>query len=230
MILVAGLGLRMRPISQTLPKPLIRLAGRAIIDRLIDKLRAAGISRVVVNVHWLPDQMRAHLAGRSDIEILISDETSGLLDSGGGVRQALDLLGTDPFFVLNGDSVWVDSWAPSLGRMIAQFDAGRMDCLMLLASTIRAIGYDGSGDFLMMADGRLERRPALIQSPFVYCGAFIAQRSLFADAPAGAFSMNLLWDRAQAADRLFGIRHDGPWLHAGTPEALADIETFLKDF
>jgi MurNAc alpha-1-phosphate uridylyltransferase len=219
----------MRPISLDKPKPLIELGGRTIIDRLLDKLRAAGIHRVVVNVHWLADKMRAHLARRTDLEIIISDETSGLLDSGGGIMKALPSLGEDPFIVLNGDSVWVDTLHPSLNRLIQNFDPDRMECLMLLAATIRSIGYDGPGDFLMEADGRLIRRPESILTPFVYCGAFIANQTLFRDAPAGAFSLNLLWDRAAEEGRLFGLRHDGPWLHAGTPEALEEIEAFLAD-
>ncbi len=230
MILGAGLGLRMRPISATRPKPLIAIGGRTIIDRLIDKLIASGISRLVVNVHWLADQMRAHLASRRDIEIIISDETDELLDSGGGVVKALPILGPDPFIVLNGDSVWIDPWRPSLMRLKNQFDPDTMDCFMLLAATLRSIGYDGPGDYLMAADGQLTRRPPMIQSPFVYCGAFIAQPALFADAPKGPFSLNRLWDRAQEAGRLYGMLHDGPWLHAGTPDALNDIEFFLKDY
>ena len=230
MILGAGLGLRMRPISLDTPKPLIELGGRTIIDRLLDKLLAAGISRVIVNVHWLADKMRAHLARRTDLDIVISDETSGLLDSGGGIIKALPDLGDGPFIVLNGDSVWVDTLHPSLTRLIENFDANRMDCLMLLAATIRALGYDGPGDFLMEADGRLIRRPDSMLTPFVYCGAFIANQTLFHDAPMGAFSLNQLWDRAAEDGRLFGLRHDGPWLHAGTPEALEEIEAFLADF
>jgi MurNAc alpha-1-phosphate uridylyltransferase len=219
----------MRPVSLETPKPLIELAGRTIIDRLLDKLRAAGITRVVVNVHWLADKMRAHLACRRDFDIVISDETSGLLDSGGGIIKALPDLGDEPFIVLNGDSVWVDRLHPSLTRLIQNFDPDRMDCLMLLAATIRALGYDGPGDFLMEADGRLIRRPESMLTPFVYCGAFIAHQTLFRDAPTGPFSLTRLWDRAAEDGRLFGLRHDGPWLHAGTPAALEEIEVFLAD-
>jgi MurNAc alpha-1-phosphate uridylyltransferase len=228
MILGAGLGLRMRPLSLVTPKPLIEIGGRPIIDRLIDKLIAAKIARVVVNIHWLPSKMRAHLAGRTDIEIVISDETEELLDSGGGVYKALDALGPDPFLVLNGDSLWVDTLHPALGRMINSFDPARMDCLMLMAATIRSIGYEGAGDYMMAADGQLTRRNPLIQAPFVYCGAHILSPAQFVDLPGPKFSLNRLWDRAQEAWRLYGLRHDGAWLHAGTPDALVDIETFLK--
>jgi len=230
MILSAGLGLRMRPLTLSVPKPMIPLAGRPIIDRLIDKLVDAGITRVVVNLHWLGDILRTHLARRTDIEILFSDESDHLLDSGGGIVKALPLLGDDPFIVLNGDSIWVDTLHPALGRLINAYQPDRMSWLMLMASTIRSLGYDGQGDFLMEPDGRLRRKPPLITAPFVYCGAFVTDHHAFRDAPTGPFSLNGLWDQAQDQDRLFGLRHDGPWLHAGTPDALIEIEIFLADY
>lgn len=236
MILGAGLGLRMRPLTETRPKPLLPIAGRAIIDRLIDKLVAAGITRVVVNVHWLADQMRDHLAARRDVEIILSDETDGLRDSGGGVVKALPQLGDDPFLVLNGDSVWVDTLRPTLPRLIRAFDPAAMDCLLLLASTVLSVGYEGAGDYDLKSDGRARRRHPSHQAAFVYAGVFVATPALFKDweafatGPLGAFSLNRLWDRAQEADRLYGLRHDGPWLHAGTPEGLREIEAFLDRY
>ena len=230
MVLGAGLGLRMRPLTLQTPKPLIPIGGRAIIDRLIDKLVAAGIERVVVNVHHLADKMRDHLNRRADIEIIISDESGALLDSGGGVRNALPHLGNEPFLVLNGDSVWIDTFPPVLNRLIATFDPAKMDFLMLLSATVQSIGYEGSGDYDLASDGRARRRLPSHQAAFIYAGLHALHPRVFAAAPAGPFSLNRLWDVAQDSDRLFGLRHHGPWLHAGTPEGLEEIERFLARY
>jgi len=220
----------MRPLTLTTPKPLLTIGGVALIDRLIDRLEAAGVERIVVNVHHLADKMRAHLAARRGVEIVISDETGGLRDSGGGIVQALPQLGSEPFLVLNGDSLWVDMSQPLLQRLAQMVDPTRMDFLMAFAGTVQAIGYDGPGDYDLLPDGRARRRRFSHQAPFVYAGVLIAHPRAFDRAPAGPFSLNRLWDRAQEADRLFALRHDGPWLHAGTPAALDQIEHFLARY
>lgn len=230
MILGAGLGVRMRPLTLKTPKPLLPLGRQPIIDRLIDKLVAAGFERAVVNVHHLAGKMRDHLSRRADIEIVISDESEGLLDSGGGVRKALPHLGAEPFLVLNGDSVWIDTFPPVLKRLIEQFDPETMDFLMLFSASVQSIGYEGPGDYDLMPDGRARRRRPSHQAAFVYAGVHALHPRVFRDAPEGPFSLNRLWDRAQDSDRLFGLRHHGPWLHAGTPEALDEIEKFLAGY
>ena len=217
MILGAGLGTRMRPLTDLVPKPLVRLDGRALIDHALDRLEAAGIKRVVVNVHYLADQLEAHLKGRAGAEIIISDERAKLLDTGGGVVKALPLLGDKPFLIHNADTAWIEGIGGSLSRLIAAWDGDRMDSLMLLALAASSVGYDGHGDFNMEPSGVLTRRQERREVPFV-----------FADAPSGAFSLNRLWDRAIAARRLYGTRLDGVWMHAGTPEALAEAEQRLK--
>lgn len=223
MILAAGLGLRMRPLTETVPKPLIKLAGKPLIGHALDRLVAAGIDEVVVNVHWLADQIErwaeAQAAG-----IAISDERHALLDTGGGVAQALPLLGDDPFFVLNSDSLWIEGAAPALERMRQAWREEDMDGLLLVCPTARTVGYCGQGDFHLDPAGRLARRAPGQVAPFVFAGCHLASPRLFAGAPEGAFSMNLLWDRALAAGRLHGIRHDGIWLHVGTPDAIAPAE------
>lgn len=224
MILAAGLGTRLRPITETTPKPLVRVAGRSMIDWLIDRLERAGVERVVVNVHHLADRMEAHLSTRATPEIVISDERARLLDSGGGVRRALPALGDGPFFVLNADSIWIEGARPNLTRLAEAWRADRHDMLMLVAPTATSVGYDGRGDFAFEPDGRLRRRREREVTPFVYAGALIATPALFADAPEGPFSLNLLFDRAAEAGRLHGVRLDGVWLHVGDPLALAEAE------
>lgn len=226
MVLAAGLGLRMRPITDRLPKPLVEVAGRSILDRAFDRLREAGVERAVVNVHHLPEQIEAWAARQESPQILVSDERAGLLETGGGVVKALPLLGDDPFFVLNGDSFWLDGETPALVRMRAAWrDA--MDALLLVAPTGRCVGYDGAGDFDLEADGRLVRRKPGGAAGHVFAGCYLAHPRLFRDAPAGTFSTNLVWDRAGAEGRLYGLGHDGLWLHVGTPEAIGLAERAL---
>lgn len=227
MVLAAGLGRRMRPITDTRPKPLVRVGGRALIDHALDRLRDAGIARAVVNVHYLGDQVIDHLAGRADRAITISDEREipEPLETGGGIRRALPLLGPT-FMVMNSDSLWSEGATSNLARMLAGWRPGDMDILLLLAAR-ESLGYDGPGDFEIAGDGRLARRAPGGTAPLVYAGVAILGRGLFADTPEGAFSLNLLFDRAIAAGRLYGVRLDGEWLHVGTPEAIRDAEERL---
>jgi MurNAc alpha-1-phosphate uridylyltransferase len=229
MVLAAGLGKRMRPLTDTLPKPLVPVAGKALIDHVLDKLADAGVTQAVVNVHHRADQIEVHVKGRARPRIVISDERGELLDTGGGIVKALPHLGTAPFFHMNSDTVWIEGVTPNLSRLAAQFDAARMDILLLLASTATSIGYDGRGDFNMAPDGRLSRRPERQVAPFVYAGAAILNPAIFADAPAGAFSLNRLFDRAADAGRLHGLRLDGTWMHVGTPEAIKAAEAAILE-
>jgi N-acetyl-alpha-D-muramate 1-phosphate uridylyltransferase len=227
MVLAAGLGLRMRPLTDTLPKPLVPVAGRALIDHILDPLAAAGVSTAVVNVHYRADQMEAHLAARSRPLIVVSDEREALLDSGGGVTKALPHLGAGPFYIVNADSFWIDGPRPNLARLAEAFQPEQMDILMLVAATTDAIGYDGRGDYAMDAFGALRRRVQGEVAPFVYAGVMIVRPEIFAQAPAGAFSLNTLFDRAEKQRRLFGLRLDGIWLHVGTPAAVGAAEAAI---
>lgn len=228
MILGAGLGTRMRPLTDLVPKPLVRLAGRALIDHALDRLETAGIERAVVNVHYRADQIEAHLKSRKRPKILISDERARLLDTGGGIVKALPLIGPGAFVIHNSDTVWIEGLGGAIGRLIAAWDPAQMDGLLLLALSATSLGYEGHGDFNMDSSGLLTRREERRETPFVFTGVSIAHPRLFKDAPAGAFSINRLWDRAMAARRLYGVRLDGTWMHVGTPEALAAAEARLK--
>jgi MurNAc alpha-1-phosphate uridylyltransferase len=227
MIMGAGLGSRMRPLTDDRPKPLVMVAGKPLIDHAIDRLVAAGVTRIVVNLHYKAAMLRAHLEKRRDAEILFSDETAQLLDTGGGVVKALPLLGDTPFFVLNSDSIWIETGRPALQMMQDAWDASRMDGLLLLAQMATAIGYDGGGDFALLADGLVARARDSSEPPFGYLGTQIVHPRLFAGAPQGAFSTNILWDRAIAAGRLQGVVLDGTWLHVGTPDAKGEAEAAL---
>lgn len=227
MVLAAGLGTRMRPLTDSQSKPMVRLKGRPLIDHVLDQVAAAGIGTAVVNVHHFPDQLAAHLAPRRKPAIRISDERGELLDTGGGVVRALPLIGNGPFLIHNSDSVWVEGVGSNLARLIDRFDPRRMDCLMLLASAATSIGYDGLGDFTMDANGKIERRGERRTAPFVFAGVSIASPALFEGAPKGRFSLNTVWDQASERGRLFGIRLDGVWMHIGTPDALEAAERWL---
>lgn len=224
MVLAAGLGLRMRPITLTLPKPLVPVAGRTMLDRVLDHLDLVGAGRKVVNLHWLGETIRSHLDGRQDI--VFSPEPE-LLETGGGVAKALPLLGTEPFFVCNADIVWTNGAEPALKRLARAFDPTRMDGLLLLQPVETAFGYDGKGDFHLGADSRLTRRRQGETTPLMFAGVQILHPRLFEAHPGGAFSLNLLYDQAIAAGRLFGLVHDGGWYHIGTPPALAEAEALL---
>ena len=227
MVLAAGYGQRMRPLTLTRPKPLVEVAGKSLIDYGFDRLRAAGVEEAVVNVHYLPDQIEAWAKRQSAPRIMIADERAEILDTGGGVAKALPLLGDAPFFVINSDSFWVDDGTPALDRLRAAWDDEVMDCLLLLSPLARTVGYDGKGDFVRGVDGRLARRATSQGTPLAYIGGYLVSPRIFKDAPEGAFSMNMLWDRAIAAGRLFGIEHTGRWLHVGTPEAIGLAEAAL---
>jgi len=227
MIMAAGLGTRMRPLTNDRPKPLVQVAGKALIDHDLDRLVAAGVKQAVVNLHYKADMLRAHLAKRRDIEIRYSDETGELLGTGGGVARALPMFEGQPFFILNSDSIWVEGVAPALGRMIEFWDDARMDGLLLMASMVTAMGYEGRGDFVLDAEGHVARPGENALTPFAYPGVQIVHPRLFDGAPAGEFSTNLLWDRAIGVRRLFGTRLDGVWIHVGTPQARDEAEAYL---
>lgn len=224
MVLAAGLGTRMRPLTDTIPKAMVEVSGRRLIDRVIDRLEEAGVQTVVVNVHHHADLLESHLRGRASPKIEISDERGQLLDSGGGVKKALSLFGGEPFFVINADTIWIEGFRPNLSALAEAFDPARMDAILLIAATSGSRGYEGRGDFNADADGRLTRREEGKIVPFVYAGAAVFSPEAFRDAPDGAFSLNLLFDRAIENGRLYGLRLDGLWMHVGTPEAIAEAE------
>ncbi len=229
MILAAGLGKRMRPVTVTTPKALIEVGGRALIDRALDRLERAGVERAVVNVHYLAQLVRVHVARRNAPEIVISDESERLLDTGGGIVKALPQLGDEPFYLLNSDSFWLEGARPNLEWLANAWRDETMDALLMLASTAHAVGYNGHGDFRMDPAGRLTRRPEREVVPFAYAGAAILHPRLFAGRTAEPFSLNELFDAALDAGRLFGMRMDGLWLHVGTPEAIGEAEHSIAD-
>ncbi len=224
MILAAGLGTRMRPLTDHTPKPLLKVANKRIIDYGLDHLNVAGVETAVVNKHYLPDQIEAWAKQISSPKIVISDETDQVLETGGGVKRALPVLGTEPFYVLNSDCFWTDHGTPALERLAQSWDNAIMDCLLLLCDPKHTTGYDGNGDFVMDAEGRLKRQT---QNGLCFIGAYLVHPRLFENAPAGRFSMNVLWNEAIANQRLFGISHQGHWLHVGTPDAIKAAEDYL---
>lgn len=228
MVLAAGLGKRMRPITSTIPKPLVEIRGKALIDYGLDALARNGVETVVVNVHYLADLMLAHLRRRTDLRIIISDEQEELLESGGGIVKALPLLGDAPFFVINSDTFWIDGYRDNLDLMTDLWSPERMDVMLLIADMRQATGYEGKGDFTMDGEGRLARVAERDMSPFIYAGAAILKPEVFAGMKEEKFSLNRIFDRAIEADRLFGARLDGLWLTVGTPASIAEAEaTFL---
>lgn len=231
MVMAAGLGKRMRPLTATRPKPLIEVAGRALIDHALDKLKAAGVAKAVVNVHYLPGALEAHLKTRvKGIEIAVSDERAKLLETGGGLVHALPLIDADPFLVVNSDNLWIDGPMDTLRLLAAGWDEARMDALLLLVPLARAHCHKGRGDFHMTAAGTLKRRKPNGVAPFVYTGIQMLSKRLFeGEMPQGAFSTNILWDRAIAAGRCFGIVHQGLWFDIGRPENIARTEAILGD-
>ena len=229
MVLAAGLGVRMRPLTDHMPKPMVPVGGKALINHVLDRLAAVGVETAVVNVHHFADQIEEHLKPRRAPKIAISDEREAVLGTGGGVVKALPLLGAAPFFHVNADTLWIDGVRPNLARLAEAFDPARMDILLLMAPTTSSIGYGGRGDYAMMPDGALRKRKEHQVVPFVYAGAAIMSPSLFADAPAGKFSLTRLFDAANEQERLFGLRLDGVWMHVGTPDAVgAAEEAFLE--
>ncbi|MEE8274044.1 MAG: nucleotidyltransferase family protein [Alphaproteobacteria bacterium] len=226
MVLAAGRGERLRPLTDALPKPLVEVAGKALIDHALDRLAQAGVVRAVVNVWHLGEMIEGHLAGRARPAVTISRE-SALLDTGGGVANALGEIGGDPFYVLASDALWRDGARPALERLAAAWNDATMDALLLLEPMERAVGFHGAGDFFLDDDGRLRRRGDAAHAPFAYMSVQITHPRLFADCPPGAFSNNLLWDRALAGGRLFGLAHDGGWCHVGTVADIARAERWL---
>jgi N-acetyl-alpha-D-muramate 1-phosphate uridylyltransferase len=229
MIMAAGLGTRMRPLTADRPKPLVQVRGRALIDHAIDRLVQAGITRIVVNVHYRADMLIEHLKSRRNVELQISEESDVLLGTGGGIVKALPYFEGQPFFVHNSDSIWVEGIGHALSRMQALWNPDEMDALLLLASMVSALGFEGTGDFYLDPEGHVSRVPEQRVSPFAYPGVQIVHPRIFANPPKGAFSMNVLWDRAIEQQRLFGMRLDGVWMHVGTAEAVKEAEAFLAD-
>jgi MurNAc alpha-1-phosphate uridylyltransferase len=227
MVLAAGLGTRMRPLTQTRPKPLIEVGGKTLLDHNLDQLAAAGVGEAVVNVHYLAEQIEAHCAKRMRPRITISDERAALLDSGGGILKALPQLGAVPFLSLNADTIWVDGPFSNLKRMMDVFDPDLMDILLLVAPTVTSIGWGNRGDFHMDSYGRLERAGRQALAPFAYCGAAIFKPELFRDRPP-IFSLNRLFDEAGSSNRLYGLGLDGQFMHVGAPEALKEAEIALR--
>ncbi len=229
MVLAAGLGLRMRPLTLDRPKALVEVRGRTLIDRTLDRLRAAGIRKVVVNLHHKANSLKRHLSERGDLDILYSDESEQLLETGGGVRKALGLLGDDPFLVLNSDVIWLDAQTASFQRMAAFWDDARMDALLMLHPTVSAIGYEGLGDFHLDPVGRLIRREERHVAPLVFMGVQMLHPRVFRGSPEGAFSLNRIYDKAAEEGRLYGLRHEGLWMDVGSPAGLRAAELALED-
>jgi MurNAc alpha-1-phosphate uridylyltransferase len=228
MLLAAGLGTRMRPLTHTTAKPLLPLGGRPLIDHAIDRLAAVGVEEVLVNAHWQADRLARHLTGRVGGPRVSLVHEPELLDTGGAVRAVLDRLGPAPFFVVNGDAFWLDGPTPALGRLRAMADLDRLDAMLLLVRAHQVHAATGGGDFALDPWG-VPRRPAEWEIvPFVYAGVQLVTPALFADSPRGPFSMNRLWDRALSAGRLAGIVHDGLWFHLSTPVDLAEAEVKLQ--
>ena len=231
MVMAAGLGKRMRPLTATRPKPLVEVAGKAMLDHVFDRLRAAGVKRAVVNVHYLADALEAHLANRVEgIEIAVSDERAMLLETGGGLLKARDLIGDAPFLVVNSDNYWVDGPSDAIRLLAQRWDDETMDALLLLVPLARANNHRGQGDFHLDAHGRITaRRRSGRLAPFVYTGLQILSPRLLRDGPEGPFSTMLFWERAIAAGRAFGVVHQGLWFDVGTPEAIGRTEAMLAD-
>jgi MurNAc alpha-1-phosphate uridylyltransferase len=230
MIMAAGLGKRMRPLTATRPKPLLEVAGKALLDHVLDRLRAAGVKKVVVNVHYLADAVEAHLATRDHgLDVVISDERKLLLETGGGLVHAADLIDSDPFLAVNSDNLWIDGPADTLRLLASHWDDSKMDALLLLVPLARAQNHKGMGDFHMTRTGRLRRRERSHVAPFVFTGIQMMSKRLLRDAPAGPFSTNIFWDRAIAEGRCFGAVHQGLWFDVGTPTSIKLTEAALQD-
>ncbi|MEQ1940974.1 nucleotidyltransferase family protein [Mesorhizobium sp. VNQ89] len=227
MVLAAGLGKRMRPITNTMPKPLVEIAGRTLLDRGLDSLAAAGVTKAVVNVHYFPEQIVAHVAGRTSPRIVISDESAGLLDSAGGIVKALPELGMEPFYILNADTFWIDVGESNLDRLALAWDAARMDILLMLADLDCATGHSGGTDFLVGPDGVLARAKGAPDG-LIYAGVAILNPAILTGAPGGPLSLNRYFDEAIAAGRLHGMRMRGRWITVGTPDAIPQAEAVVN--
>jgi MurNAc alpha-1-phosphate uridylyltransferase len=230
MIMAAGLGKRMRPLTATRPKPLIEVGGKALLDHVLEKLRDAGVKKVVVNVHYLPEALEAHLMSRNHgLDVVISDERDLLLETGGGLVKAAPLIDSDPFLAVNSDNLWIDGPADTIRLLASQWDDAKMDALLLLVPQARALNHGGMGDFHMDRAGRLRRRAKSHVAPFVFTGIQMVSKRLLRDAPDGPFSTNILWDRAIEEGRCFGAVHQGLWFDVGTPQSIQLTETALEN-
>ena len=228
MVLAAGLGTRMRPLTDETAKPLLEIAGRTMIDRLLDNLASAGVKRAVINVHWCADQVEAHVHARSDLEIIISDEREQVLETGGGLAKARPLLGDDPIFVVNTDAFWEPTGSEPLQELAKSFNSELMDELLLLADTKRCLGFPGAGDFFRDAAGVLTRRGDAVSAPWAYAGVRVLKPQLYDNAPVEPFSANRIWSDLLPRSRVFGHPLDRFWLHVGDPKALKDAEFWLR--
>lgn len=228
MVLAAGRGERMRPITDTTPKPLIEVGGITMLDRMLDSLARAGVEKAVVNAWHLGEQIDSQVSGRDTPAVTVVHETE-LLETGGGVANALSLLGDDAFYVANSDVLILDGVEPAAKRLAAAWRDDVMDAVLLMQRTVHAFGYDGKGDYIIAPDSRLTRRTERQIAPYLFAGLQILHPRLFEDYPAGPFSLNRLYDRAQKDGRLYGVVHDGEWLHVGTPHALEAVERHLRD-
>ncbi|HEX7848276.1 MAG TPA: nucleotidyltransferase family protein [Sphingomonas sp.] len=231
MVMAAGIGKRMRPLTATRPKPLVQVAGQALLDHVFDRLRAAGIKRAVVNVHYLADSLEAHLKNRvKGIDVVISDERQELMETGGGLVKARELIGDEPFVVVNADNLWIDGPADTIKLLASRWDDEVMDALLLVVPLARAHNHGGLGDFHLDANGRItgRRKPGRV-APFVYTGVQILSPRVIQDWPEGPFSTNLFWNRAIEAGRAYGFVHQGLWFDVGTPPAIARTEALLID-
>jgi MurNAc alpha-1-phosphate uridylyltransferase len=228
MVLAAGMGKRMRPLTASQPKPMVRVAGKPLIDHALDRLAEAGVARAVVNVHYMADVIEGHLKARKSPQVVFSDERELLLETGGGLIHAQDLL-PDPFFCLNSDNIWLDGPVDAFADLSQAWHPDRMDALLLVVPHKRAMNFRGTGDFHMDASGRLKRRSPQRVAPYVFTGIQLVSKRLLRDAPQGAFSTNLLWDRAIADGRLYGLPFTGNWFEVGTPQAIAPTEAALRD-
>ena len=230
MVMAAGLGKRMRPLTATRPKPLIEVNGKALLDHVLEKLRTAGVKKVVVNVHYLADALEAHVATRAEgLEVVISDERELLLETGGGLVKAEPMIDCDPFLSLNSDNLWIDGPADTIKLLASQWDGSKMDALLLLVPQARALGHKGMGDFHMGRTGRLRRREKSRVAPFVFTGIQMVSKRLLRDAPEGPFSTNILWSRAMEEGRCFGAVHQGLWFDVGTPRSITMTEATLEN-
>jgi MurNAc alpha-1-phosphate uridylyltransferase len=227
MLLAAGLGTRMKPLTDTRPKPLIEVGGRTLIDRVLDKLAAQGVTRAIVNVHYFPDMLAAHVMQRTDIEIIISDERDEVLETGGGVIKALPLLGDDPFFVINTDVTWASAGDSTFSDMAAAYDPARMDALLLLAPMSNTLGFRGPGDFYLAPDGQVERRGERATAPYVFAGTHITRADLLRSYEATRFSANIYWNAFASRGRLFGTVMSPFWMHVGDPAGRDEAEARL---
>jgi N-acetyl-alpha-D-muramate 1-phosphate uridylyltransferase len=229
MVMAAGLGTRMRPLTNDRPKPLVEVAGKPLIAHTLDKLRLAGVKKAVVNIHYLPDQIMSYLADKArDFEVTISDERDLLMETGGGLVQALPMINADPFYCVNSDAIWTDGAVDALTRLAEAWDGERMDGLLLLVPRERAHSHRGSGDFSLDSEGRPVRRGSADSAPYVYTGVQLLSRAFLNDAPSGPFSTNILWDRSISAGRLFGLEHQGDWFDIGSPQAIAPTKAALS--